>query len=316
MVVDIQEQLNDCENSEKHKVSVIVPTYGLPKFLSGTIDSVVNQTYSNIELIIVDDNDPDSPARDKTEKLINDYHAKGIQITYIKHPKNLNGAVARNTGIQVAGGDFIAFLDSDDEYLPTRIEKLVSTIEKQDGGYIGVYTGCEFRVGGKEHSVYTEVKSGSFLVETLACEFMFCTGSNIFVKREVIEELGGFDERFTRHQDYEFLVRLFERYSLIGLQEVLVIKNNENFNLPNPFKMAQIKEQYIEKFKYLIAKLTPEEKAYVFQCNSLAIAEQAFRVGQRKLGFSHLKKARESSSMSLNRYLRLFAMLILGVVKK
>lgn len=73
---------------------------------------------------------------------------------------------------------------------------------------------------------------------------MFCTGSNIFVRRAVIDELNGFDEAFLRHQDYEFLVRLFEKYSLIALPDILVIKNNENVNMPDVVKMESVNKQY------------------------------------------------------------------------
>jgi len=62
---------------------------------------------------------------------------------------------------------------------------------------------------------------------------MFGTGSNIFIRKSVVDELKGFDEAFLRHQDYEFLVRVFEKYTLEAIPEILVIKNNENLNLPD-----------------------------------------------------------------------------------
>ena len=109
------------------------------------------------------------------------------------------------------------------------MEECVAAMENTDEIFVGVYTGCEFRRNGKTYNTITDVKSGNFLKETLAGTFMFCTGSNIFVRRRVIEELGGFDESFLRHQDYEFLVRLFEHYSLKAIQKVLVIKTTIMF---------------------------------------------------------------------------------------
>ena len=192
----------------KMKVSVIIPSYGMPVFLSNAIQSVINQTYEDWELIIVDDNDPKTVFRKKTETLVMDFANKDARINYIKHPCNRNGAAARNTGIAQARGEFIAFLDSDDEYLPQRLEKCCDLLSKCDSSVAGVYTGCEFRKQGKTYNVIRNVRSGNFLVETLACTFMFCTGSNIFVRKSILDEMNGFDENFIRHQDYEFLVIL------------------------------------------------------------------------------------------------------------
>ena len=101
------------------KVSVIMPTYGKPELLGRSIRSVQNQTYPEWELIIVDDNNPETEGRKQTETLMEQY-AADKRIRYIKHEHNMNGSAARNTGIAAATGDYIAFLDSDDEYAPER----------------------------------------------------------------------------------------------------------------------------------------------------------------------------------------------------
>lgn len=213
------------------QVSVIIPTYGFPVFLEKSILSVLNQTLKNLELIIVDNNNPNTEERKATEKIVCKLQQNKARIKYIKHSSNKNGAVARNTGFAVAQGKYISLLDSDDEYMPNRLQKCYDVMEQMPSSVGGVYTGCEFRRSGKTYLKYTEVKDGNFLVDTLACKFMFCTGSNIFVRKSVVDELNGFDGEFLRHQDYEFLVRVFEKYSLKAIPEILVIKNNENFNL-------------------------------------------------------------------------------------
>lgn len=274
------------------KVTVIIPTYGVPQFLAKAIQSVQNQTFRDWEMIIVDDNNPDTEARNATESLVTSYTKKDDRIQYLKHPRNRNGAAARNTGIAQAKGEYIAFLDSDDAYLPERLEKCCRLLDQSDASVAGVYTGCEFRKHGKTYHVFTDVHSGNFLVETLACSFMFCTGSNIFVRRSVVDELNGFDEAFLRHQDYEFLVRVFERYSLKAIPEVLVIKNNENLNVPNVEKMIEIKKQYLAKFSPQINALTAEQKRQVYQSQYLAIAESGMRAKEYKTAGIYYKKAR------------------------
>ena len=100
----------------KTTFSVIMPVYNAEKYLDESILSVLNQTYKNWELIVVDDNDPETEERKQTEKMLSDFASKDSRIHYVRHPRNLNGAAARSTGIRQAQGEYIAFLDSDDEY--------------------------------------------------------------------------------------------------------------------------------------------------------------------------------------------------------
>lgn len=279
------------------KVSVIIPTYGKPIYLEKAIKSVLSQTLKEIELIVVDDNDPEAEARALTETLVKQY-ALDDRFYYIKHPQNLNGAVARNTGISASNGRYISFLDSDDEYMPERLEKCFNKMEETDSNIAGVYTGCEFRKAGKVYSIYKDVKEGNYLVSTLACTFMFCTGSNIFARRNVVEELHGFDRNFLRHQDYEFLARLFENYSLTAIPEVLVIKNNENMNLPDVEKMINIKKQYVNKFRDVIKQLPDKEQQYIYHSQYVQLAESAIRAKRYRLADSLYKKAQRHGKLT------------------
>lgn len=96
-------------------VSIIMPSYGSEKFISKSIDSVLLQTYDNWELIIIDDCSPD-----ESNKIIKEYLSKDSRIKFVKLEKNSGAAVARNKGIEIAKGRFIAFLDSDDLWLPEK----------------------------------------------------------------------------------------------------------------------------------------------------------------------------------------------------
>lgn len=101
------------------KVSVIIPTYGRPGNLKRAIDSVIQQTYKKIEIVVVDDNGSNNKEGYETERLISQYPG----ITYIKLDANLGGGLARNKGIEIATGDYISFLDDDDYYYPEKIHK-------------------------------------------------------------------------------------------------------------------------------------------------------------------------------------------------
>lgn len=297
-------------------ISIIIPTYGEPTYLSKAIESVYNQTYKDWELIIVDDNDPHSEARKATESLINSLELSVDKLLYIKHPKNLNGATARNTGIAVAKGEFISFLDSDDEYLPDRLEKCLGAIKEVGKEYAGVFTGCEFRRQGNTYLKYCDVKTGNHLVPTLAGNFMFCTGSNLFVRREVVEELKGFDVSFLRHQDYEFLVRLFEKYSLVAIPELLVIKNNENLNLPAIDKLISIKEQYLDKYRYVIASLDVKQRNYIFHTNCVSIAELALLQHATSIAKDYYSRASQYSRLSLREFVKKHVLMVKNLLNR
>lgn len=103
-------------------VSVVIPTYSRNITLTRAIDSVLAQTHQNLEIIVVDDNPPDSEWRVSTQKLMQQY-TDNEKIRYIQNAKNMGGSGARNVGIKAAKGEYIAFLDDDDEYFPEKVEK-------------------------------------------------------------------------------------------------------------------------------------------------------------------------------------------------
>lgn len=288
-------------------ISIIIPTYGIPNYLYNAIKSVQSQSLCDWELIVVDDNNPNTDARQKTEVLMASVMDHDDRIKYIQHEHNKNGAVARNTGFAVAKGKYISLLDSDDEYMPDRLHKCFDLMEKAPDNVAGVYTGCEFRRGGKVYHVEQNVKAGNFLKETLACTFMFCTGSNIFVRKSVVDELNGFDGAFLRHQDYEFLVRVFEKYDLAAIPEVLVVKNNENFNVANLEKIIEIKQQYLDKFNSLIESLPQEKQNQIYHSQYIGIAEVAMRNKQYKAAKPFYNKAQEYGSLTRREWFRRLA---------
>lgn len=202
-------------------VSVIIPTYKRPGMLGRAIDSVLNQTYDNIEVIVVDDNDEDSEYRKETEEFMDKY-ADIDKLVYLKHKKNKNGAAARNTGIKNSKGEYISFLDDDDEYLPSKLMLQVNKISKHSSDYIAVYCG-HINVYPNENNnfISTPHLKGNIYKELLTGKCPSST-SLFMVKKEELVKVNGFDEKLQSFQDYDLWLRLFKDKKTDYVEEPLV----------------------------------------------------------------------------------------------
>ncbi len=127
------------------RVSVIIPVYNSSKHIKECIESVINQTYNNIEIIVVDD-----AGSDNSVEIIKSINDSRIKILELK--QNVGVAMARNKGIEIATGDYICFLDSDDYWILDKLEKQVKFIEANN--YKFIYSGYEFLKNNKTHKAH------------------------------------------------------------------------------------------------------------------------------------------------------------------
>ncbi|MDU7110930.1 MAG: glycosyltransferase family 2 protein, partial [Clostridium perfringens] len=178
---------------ENLKVSVIITTYKRADMLSRAINSVLNQTYKNMEVIVVDDNNEDSDHRRNTEAIMNQY-CDDKRVLYIKHKINKNGAVARNTGIKVATGQIITFLDDDDYYLDTKIEKQLEYLVN-NRQYSMVYCGYN-----RENRDFICNLEGDLSLEILSGRNLIYTNC-IMIWKKCSDSFGGWNENFKRNQE-------------------------------------------------------------------------------------------------------------------
>jgi glycosyltransferase involved in cell wall biosynthesis len=194
------------------------------------VDSVLNQDFKGYEVIIIDDNGKGTSEQLLTEKAIIDLTLKGY-VNYVVLNNNGNGARARNVGIRLANGRYVAFLDDDDEWLPTRLSdhyRLLSKYNELEGSYSRI---ARYR-RGELLSESTFNKSGDLFVDLLMLRSEMFT-SSLIIRTDILREIGGFDERLKRHQDYDLLCKYFGQYKIHCIDKVLVkINADDRSNMP------------------------------------------------------------------------------------
>ncbi|WP_028043635.1 glycosyltransferase family 2 protein [Candidatus Stoquefichus massiliensis] len=269
-------------------VSIIIPTYDRPTMLDRTIQSVLTQTYKNIEIIIVDDNNPNTVSRKETEIIMSKY-IDNHKIQYIKHKYNRNGSSARNTGWKHANGKYITFIDDDDEIKNSKIEKQVNCLEKNDE-FGACYTGYKLIKSENKIQLSSEKRSGNLYLSALMRTLYLGSGSNLFLLKSIVDDIGGYDESFVRNQDIEFLVRVLEKTKLKYIDSIELIIHQENRSKERTFEeLEEISKYYLKVFNERIDKLSIKDKRKVISVISL----ERFRIAlyKRKIikGFKILK---------------------------
>ncbi len=209
-------------------ISVIIPTFSRPENLARAIDSVLAQTYTNYEVIVVDDNGEGTENQIATESLLNTY--VDSKVIYIKHAVNKNGAAARNTGIRVAQGELIAFLDDDDEWSKEKIEKQLEVIGDNVHNIL-IYCQAEVRTGTRQYiSPQDSIGKGERMTDYLFVRKGLVQTSTIIVSRRLALSCL-FDETLQRHQDYDFLFKLeFLEPDIFFIAKPMVKINWQNNN--------------------------------------------------------------------------------------
>lgn len=194
--------------------TVIIPAYNRENTIKRTVLSVLDQTYNNIETIIVDDG-----SRDHTKDVILECLDQG-DIRYV-YQENGGAQKARNTGLASAKGDYILFLDSDDWLLPECIEKLVHKFEEdRDVGAVYFLTGI--KEDGTVSLARNDTLSGNVYKEVLEQGYLTST-SFISMRRNIFKVIGNWDVQFPASQDDDMCFRITKKYKVALIPEILGI---------------------------------------------------------------------------------------------
>jgi glycosyltransferase involved in cell wall biosynthesis len=271
-------------------VSVVIPTYKRPATLARAIKSVLVQTYKNWNIVVVDDNEPGSEDRLKTEAHMSKY-SNDERIIYLKHSSNQGGSVARNTGIRYSSGEYIALLDDDDEFHPSKIRYQVDKLSKLDHEWGGAYTNWRRFFKGNMISESKNRAEGNLLSGLLDMSIDLAGGSTILIRKKVFEELGGFDPVFKRHQDWEFLIRFFRKYKIACVQEPLAnVFVESEINRSDPFVLEEAQHLLFVRFKDDIEGLRIDERNRIYTRQYYRLAQRFIENDEIAKGFYYFKK--------------------------
>jgi glycosyltransferase involved in cell wall biosynthesis len=200
-------------------VSVIIPAFKVAAFIAETIASVMAQTFRNHEIIVINDGSPDT---DTLERNLSPF---GGLVTYIKQCNQGAGA-ARNAGLRTARGEFVAFLDGDDLWLPDFLEAQLKLIES-DSGFDLVYADA-INLEGSRHSrtsnMYTNPSDGPVTTEALISGRCNVVTSSVVARRKAIIDVGLFDENFPNSQDFDLWLRLAKEGSRMTYQKTVLVE--------------------------------------------------------------------------------------------
>ena len=235
-------------NLKNPKVSVVIPTYNRAHLIGRAIKSVLNQTYQDFEIIIVDDG-----STDNTEEVVKSFNDERIR--YIQHKKSRGSAATRNTGIKASKGKYIAFQDSDDEWLLGKLQKQMEIFKNAEKKVGVVYTGFwriengkkiyipSFKVKQKKGDIHKEILKGNFI-----------SPQTTVVKKECFHVSGMFDEQLVSRHDWELWIRISKKWHFEFIDEPLV----NVYRTPDSISVTQkvaltgwkpVLEKHYEEFK-------------------------------------------------------------------
>ncbi len=281
--------------SQSPNVSVIIPTYNRAGLIGKPIHSILNQTYQDFEIIVVDD-----CSTDNTEQVLKEFNDPRIR--YIRHQKNSGAAIARNTGINHSTSPYIAFLDSDDEWLPEKLAKQLSLFQQCDPEVGFIYTG--FAAVDEFNQVKRVISSnhrGSLSDRLLYSNFIG-TPSTVMVKRNYLQQVQGFDPnmpsfiedmdlwlRLSEHCQFEVIPEVLTRYAYSDSGDRLTLNHKSVVEGTLAFIHKHHRPDTFDTAERGQAKLSNQDRAeYLFEtgrtliCSGLLIAHsEAIQVGRR-----------------------------------
>ncbi len=260
------------------EVSVILPFFDRAATLPRCIESVRAQTFSDWELIAVDDGSSDGSLA--VLKTFGD-----SRIRVLRHEKNAGPGAARNTAIEAARGNYLALIDSDDEWFPTKLEKQIARLESGDCDLCG----CEYFLAKNGVDERIVLPAPPSWAEELHTKCELGNGTTLVLRRECAETVGAMDERLRAYEDWDWMLRLVQRFGFAVVAEPLARVHTGG---PRPaLAFAEAAEIFLAKHDAEFARLGAAHHGWVRGKHFENVAANAFANRSHRLGCRYLLKS-------------------------
>lgn len=267
-------------------VSVVIPTHNRADLIGRAIVSVLNQSYKDIELLIVSDG-----STDETKTVVDEFINKDKRVRYHEYFPSKGGNFARNAGIHLSVGEYVAFLDDDDEWLPDKLTKQLDVMQS-DKKNVLVYTGCNiiYVNDGVKYSAIPKLQ-GDLGKQILLDNYVGST-STVILKKSVLSKSGEFDENLQALQDYDLWIRIAQQGHVGVVSEQLI----NYYNYRGKQQVSALTARYEKAFEYMNVK-------YVKLLSGLSKKQMAEKKINEKFLLGN-KAMRNNNPQSARRYFR------------
>lgn len=270
-------------------VTIVIPTFHRSDRILRAVESCENQTM-NHQIVVVDDNGKETPEQLETAEKLSSLTEDGT-VVYLINEKNSGASFSRNRGLEIAEGEFVTFLDDDDEIAPDKLQKQADLLNQLGSDYTCCC--CDYHkllAGGKVYQS-GEYAQGSVYPYALARVIYNGSGSNLLARTDAARAIGGYDVRFAKRQDMEFMTRLLKHGKLAWLNEdLLTIHYEIRENKLTYEGLRAADEFWIEVFRDEIDSLPEPQKQAVYA--SLALERWRYSIPrhEQKDAIANLKK--------------------------
>lgn len=243
-------------------LSVVIPTFRRSDMLERAIESILKQTYKNIECIVVNDNYKGDEYSHRLYDIINKY-SHDPRVKLVEQERHINGAAARNAGIRASQGEYIAFLDDDDYWEPNKAEIQICVLSNLDSSWGAV--SCLMRVYNKNGLIQATIpyKDGYIHFDILSRRVSLGTGS-LIIRRTALDQSGYWDESLYRFQDLQFFSYLSKKYKIKLISKYLHNRDScDSTNRPTVEKYETLKNAFFESIEPLLADLPWKQQRFV-----------------------------------------------------
>lgn len=269
-------------------ISVVIPSYKRLDTVVRAVNSVLNQSYKDLEVLVVDDNIPGDEFSIQLKTIVESINDKRVRL--VTQSRHVNGAKARNVGIENAKGEYVAFLDDDDEWLPLKLERQLAFLMENPNlkGCSVLYN--EYKDDVLVHSCppYT---ADNLFQKIFRREVAIFT-STVLLNRQCLIDSGMFDVNLKRHQDLQMLLRFTNKFDMGVIPEYFVkLHLDSGINRPNADAIVNVKENFFNSVSDLYDRCSIKEKRLILSAHCYEIMFAALKQKRYVMALSYFYKA-------------------------